>query len=118
MARLKKVECVEIVGFGKLPIKEGGFTASGKKREHKASTCNAADGGYTDTNEPAKLKLTVLSHGYIDAQTLNKLEGQVTVTLAGGHMHIMPKAWTEEPAEEKDGEFEITYVANVSQRIT
>lgn len=118
MARLKKVECVEIVGIGKVPIKEGSFRASGEKRETKMSTCNAKDAGFTGTNESAQLKMTVLSHGYIDAQTIGALDNaQVTVTLAGGHKHIMYPAWCTEPPEEKDGEFEATFEAGTSERI-
>lgn len=118
MARLKKVECVEIVGIGKVPIKEGTFKASGEKRETKMSTCNAKDSGFVGTNESAQLKMTVLSHGYLDAQTLHQQDNaQITVTLAGGHQHIMYPAWSTEPPEEKDGEFEITFESGTSTRI-
>jgi hypothetical protein len=118
MSRLKKVECVEIVGIGKVPIKDGTFRPSGEKRETKMSTCNAKDSGFVGTNESAQLKITILSHGYIDAQTLHKQDNaQITVTLAGGNQHIMYPAWSTELPEEKDGEFEITFEAGTSERI-
>ena len=118
MARLKKVECVEIIGIGKVPIKEGTFKASGEKRETKMSTCNAKDSGFVGTNEAAQLKITVLSHGYIDAQTMGKLDNaQITITLAGGHQHVMYPAWCTEPPEEKDGEFECTFESGTSERL-
>ena len=118
MSRLKKVECVEIVGLGKVPIKEGSFRPSGEKRETKMSTCNAKDSGFVGTNEAAQLKITVLSHGYLDSQTLGKLDkAQITITLAGGHVHIMFPAWCTELPEEKDGEFELTFESGTSERI-
>ena len=118
MARLNKVECIEIAGLGKIPIKEGTFRASGEKRETKMSTCNARDSGYLGTNEPAQVKFTVLSHNYVDGQGLGALtDVQVNITLAGGHVHIMNPAWCTEPPEEKDGEFELTFESGVSERI-
>ncbi len=120
MSRLKKVKCVEVVGLGKLPIKEGSgtFRPSGEKRETKMSSCNAKDSGFLATNESAQLKVTMLSHGYIDAQSVGKLESaQLTITLDGGHTHIMYPAWVTEPPEEKEGEFEVTFESGTSERI-
>ena len=119
MARLKKVECVEIVGLYKLPIKDGSFRASGEKRETKMATCNAGDSGFVGTNESAQLKVTVLSHNYIDTQVIGRLDNvQLNITLAGGIQHVMRPAWVTEPPEEKDGEFEVTFESGTSQRIT
>jgi hypothetical protein len=118
MSRLKKVECVEIIGIGKVPIKEATFRPSGKKKESKMSTCNARDSGHVDTNEPAMLKMTVLSHAYVDAQALHTLDNaQIHVTMAGGHKHLMYPAWSTTAPEEKDGEFELTFESGVSDRI-
>lgn len=117
MARLKKVTAVEIVGNGSLPMKEASFQPSSEKRDHKAGT-RAADGGFLAEQQPAKLKVTVLSHNYVDAQALGKLDDvQINITLSGGQMHIMTGAFAEEAPEEKEGEFEITFISNTSERV-
>lgn len=117
MARLKKVHTVEIVGEGLLPIKEASFQPSGEKRDHKAGV-RAADGGFLAEEQPAKLKATVLSHNYVDPQALGKLdEVQINVTMQGGQQHIMIAAFAEETPEDKDGEFEITFISNTSEKI-
>lgn len=117
MARLKKVQLVDIVGYGTLPHSEAGFKPSGDKREHKAAQ-NAANGGHIGTAEPATLKVTVLSHPHIDVQELGKMDDvQINITLTGGQQHIMSKAFCEETPEEKEGEFEITFIANISEKI-
>lgn len=118
MARLNKVKYVEIETFGRVPLEEGTFKSSGFKREHKKSVGNAADGGFSETNEPASLKITVLSHSYLDSQALGAIvDKQVTVTMANGAKHIMVRAYAEETPEEKDGTFELSLIANVSQKI-
>ena len=118
MARLSKVKTIEIVGYGSIPIKESGFQASGEKREHKSSTGKATDGGFVGELMPATLKATVLSHSHVDAQELGALtDVQINVTMQSGAVHIMPMAFAEETPEDKEGEFEITFISNTSQRI-
>ena len=60
MSAITNIRTVSCPSLGKLPLAEkpGTFTPSGKKREHKPGRL-AEDGGYTESESPAKLELNL-----------------------------------------------------------
>ena len=120
MAQLMNVRTVSVPSIGKLPLadKPGTFTPSGVKREHKAGRL-AEDGGFTASNQPAKLELNINLVPGTNIVALNGIEGEdVTVRLSDGHVHMMSQAFVTDPIANDDGTGKITIVSNSSEQIS
>lgn len=119
MSELSNVKTVSVPSIGKLPISDKGsvFTPSGAKRSYKAGR-SPEDGGFTKSNEPAKLELTLNLVKGLDVAAINAIEDEdITVRLADGQVHMMSQAFVESPLPVADGEGKITFISNLSERI-
>lgn len=115
--QFQKVCGVSVAGFGTLPLTDGDstFKPSGKKRDHVAG-CNAADGGFTESNVPAELEISMNAKKTLSMQTIGAMEDEtITVRTANGVTHVMNKAWCEEqPSLGSDGKVKAKFIANQS----
>lgn len=119
MSAITNIKTVSCPSLGKLPLAEkpGTFTPSGKKREHKPGRL-AEDGGYTESESPAKLELNLNLTPGTDVVAINALASEdVTVRLSDGSVHLMPRAFVTEAVAVSDGEARVTFVSNKSERI-
>lgn len=120
MAKLNNIRTVSVPSIGKLSLAEKGssFTPSGTKREHKAGR-TANDGGFTSTEQPAKLELSINMQSGIDLAAINAIEDEdVTIRLEDGQVHMMSRAFVADPLPVGDGEGKITIMSNTSERIS
>lgn len=115
--QFQKVCGTSIAGFGALPLTDGDstFKPSGKKRDHVAG-CNAADGGFTESNVPAELEVTMNAKKTLGLQAIGDMKDEtITVRTASGVTHVMNKAWCEEqPSLDSDGKVKAKFVSNES----
>jgi hypothetical protein len=119
MAQLNNIRTVTVPSIGKLPLAEKGstFTPSGTKREHKAGR-TASDGGFTATEQPAKLELNINMQSGIDLAAINAIEDEdITIRLSDGQVHMMSLAYAADPLPVGDGEGKITLMSNTSELI-
>lgn len=119
MAKLNNIRTVSVPSIGKLPLADKGntFTPSGVQRAHKPGRL-ASDGGYTETEMPAKLDLSLNLQGGLDHALVNAIaEEDVTVRLADGQVHMLSRAFVTEPLPVGDGEGKLVIMANTSERI-
>lgn len=119
MAQLNNIRTVSVPSIGKLPIADKGntFTPSGTQRAHKAGRL-ASDGGFTETEMPAKLDLSINLQKGIDHAAINAIKDEdVTVRLADGQVHMLSQAFVTEPLSIGDGEGKLVIMANTSERI-
>ena len=120
MAQLNNIRTVSVPSVGKLPLADKGntFTPSGAKRDHKPGRL-AVDGGFIETELPAKLELSINLQGGIDHAAFNAIKNQdVTIRLADGQVHMMSLAFVTEPLAVADGEGKITLMSNTSEQIS
>lgn len=119
MSAITNIRTVSCPSLGKLPLAEkpGTFTPSGKKREHKPGRL-AEDGGYTESESPAKLELNINLTPGTDVTAINKLDKEdMTVRLSDGTVHMMARAFVTEAVAVGDGEARVTFMANKSEVI-
>ncbi len=119
MSAITNIRTVSCPSLGKLPLAEkaGTFTPSGKKREHKPGRL-AEDGGYTESESPAKLELNLNLTPGTNVVDINRLaEEDVTVRLSDGTVHMMARAFVTEAVAISDGEAKVTFVSNKSEVI-
>lgn len=120
MTQIVNIRTVSVPSIGKLPLadKPGTFTPSGTKREHKAGRL-ASDGGYTESDVPAKLELSINLLGGVDIIAIGAIKDEdVTVKLSDGSVHLLSQAFATEPTGVSDSESKITIMANTSERIS
>ncbi len=112
------IRTVSVPSIGKLPLAEdpGTFTPSGKKRDHKAGRL-AEDGGYVESETPAKLELNLNLKGGLDILAINDIvDEDVTVRLSDGTVHMMSLAFRAgEPMGV--GNPKLTIMSNTSEQI-
>lgn len=119
MAQLNNIRTVSVPSIGKLPIADKGnsFTPSGVQRAHKPGRL-ASDGGFTETELPAKLDLSINLQKGLDHAVINAIANEdVTVRLADGQVHMLSQAFVTEPLPVSDGEGKLVIMANTSERI-
>lgn len=120
MSAINNIRTVSCPSIGKLPLAEkpGTFTPSGKKREHKPGRL-AEDGGYTESESPAKLDLNLNLTPGTDIDALNAIVNEdVTVRLNDGTVYMMARAFRSgEPVGIGDGEAKLTLMSNKSEKI-
>ncbi len=119
MAQIRNIRTVSVPSIGKLPLaaNPGTFTPSGPKREHKGGRL-AEDGGFTESEQPAKLDLNINMLAGIDSDALNKIKDEdVTIRLSDGTVHLMSQAFVVEPVSEESGESKLSIMANTSEKI-
>jgi len=115
--QLRKVRRVISSELGELPIKEGGgtFTPSAFNRETQGAEV-AENIGYTETPTAAALSLTL--QAAMDPVVFRDVSSDtLTIYLAGGGQHMMPRAWVTEAVELGDGEIQVTYNSAKSERL-
>jgi hypothetical protein len=114
---LKKVRRVISSVLGELPLKEGGgtFTPSSYKRETQGAEV-AENIGYVETPTAAVLALT-LNASLDPGDFRNIANDTLTVFLAGGGQHMMPRAWVTEAVELGAGELKVTYNSAKSEKL-
>src|SRR5574343_53623 len=120
MAQLNNIRSVSVPSIGKLPLADKGntFTPSGVQRAHKPGRL-AADGGYTETELPAKLDLAINMQAGVDLAAINAIKDEdVTIRLADGQVHMMSLAFVTEPLSVGDGEGKLVIMSNTSERIS
>jgi hypothetical protein len=114
---LKKVRRVISSVLGEIPLKEGGgtFTPGSYKRETQGAEV-AENIGYVETPTAAVLAITVQAS--MDPSEFKDINNDtLTIFLAGGGQHMMPKAWVTEAAELGAGELKITYNSAKSEKL-
>jgi hypothetical protein len=115
--KLNKVIRVISSILGELPLKEGGgtFTPSSFKRETQGAEV-AENIGYVETPTAAVLALTLQAS--MDPGDFKDIGNDtLTVFLAGGGQHMMPRAWVTEATELGAGELKVTYNSAKSERL-
>jgi hypothetical protein len=114
---LKKVRRVISSNLGELPLKEGGgtFKPSAFKRETQGAEV-AENIGFVETPTAAELSLTLQAS--LDPSDFRNINNDtLTVFLAGGGQHMMPKAWVTEAVELGAGELKVTYNSAKSEKL-
>lgn len=120
MAQLNNIRTVSVPSIGKLPLADKGntFTPSGVQRAHRPGRL-AADGGFTETEQPAKLDLNINMQGGVDLAAINAIKNEdVTIRLSDGQVHMMSLAFVTDPLAVGDGEGKIVIMSNTSERIS
>jgi hypothetical protein len=114
---LKKVRRVISSILGELPLKEGGgtFTPGSFKRETQGAEV-AENIGFVETPTAAVLACT-LQASMDPGDFKNISDDTLTVFLAGGGQHMMPRAWVTEAVELGAGELKITYNSAKSEKL-
>jgi hypothetical protein len=116
--QLKKIHRVVSSMLGELPLKEGGgsFTPGSFKRETQGAEV-AENIGYTET--PTAAVLTVTLNAALDPSEFKNISNDtLTIYLAGGGQHMMPRAWVTEAVELGAGELKVTYNSAKSEKLT
>lgn len=116
--QLLKVQRIVSGQLGELPLKEGGgtFKPSSFKRETQVGEVHE-NTGYTESPTAAELSLTL--NATIDPQAFSNIsDDSLTIFLAGGSQHMMPRAWVTEAVELSKGELKVTYNSAKSQKLT
>lgn len=117
---INNIRTVSVPSIGKLPLAEkpGTFTPSGTKRDHKPGRL-AEDGGFTESETPAKLELNLNLTPGTDIDALNAIMNEdVTVRLNDGTVYMMARAFRNgEPVGISDGDTKLMLVANKSEKI-
>lgn len=119
MTQITNIETVNVGSVGKLALAEkpGTFTPSGVKREHKAGR-KAVDGGFSESETPAKLELNLNLIAGVNVTALNKIKNEdVTVRLSDGSVHLMPRAFAVEVPGIADGDSKLTLMSNTSEEV-
>jgi hypothetical protein len=115
---LKKVRRVISSILGELPLKDGGgttFKPGSFKRETQGAEV-AENIGYVETPTAAELSLTL--NASLDPSVFKDVSNDtLTVYLAGGGQHMMPRAWVTEAAELGAGELKVTYNSAKSEKL-
>jgi hypothetical protein len=114
---LKKVRRVISAILGELPVKGGGgsFTPGSFKRETQEAEV-AENTGYVETPTAAVLTLTL--NAALDPSDFRTVSNDtLTVYLAGGGQHMMPRAWVTEAVSLEGGELKITYNSAKSEKL-
>lgn len=120
MAQLNNIRTVSVPSIGKLPLADKGntFTPSGVQRAHRPGRL-ASDGGFTETEMPAKLDLNINMQSGIDLAAINAIKNEdVTIRLSDGQVHMMSLAFVTDPLAVGDGEGKIVIMSNTSERIS
>ena len=115
--QLRKVYRVISSTLGELPLKEGGgtFKPAAFKRETQGAEV-AENIGYVETPTAAELTLTLQAS--IDPSDFKNINNDtLTVYLAGGGQHMMPRAWITEAVELGAGELKVTYNSAKSEKL-
>jgi hypothetical protein len=115
--KLTKVFRVISSNLGELPLKEGGatFKPSSFKRETQGAEV-AENIGYVETPTAAELSLTL--QATMDPSAFRHISNDtLTVFLAGGGQHMMPRAWITEAVELGAGELKVTYNSAKSEKL-
>ena len=115
--KLNKVYRVISSELGELPLKEGGgtFKPSSFKRETQGAEV-AENIGFTETPSAAELSLTLQAS--MDPGDFKDIHNDtLTVYLAAGGEHMMPKAWVTEAVELGAGELKVTYNSAKSEKL-
>ena len=115
---LLKVQRVISATLGELPIQEGGgtFKPSGHKRETKGAEV-AENIDFVESPTAAELKLKLNASSSVDIQSVDVSDDTLTIFLCGGGKHVMPNAWSTEPVELGNGEYEVTFNSRKSQKL-
>jgi hypothetical protein len=119
MANLTNIRTVSVPSIGKLPLSEnpGTFTPSGTSRKHKPGRL-ASDGGFTESEQPAKLDLSLNLVPGTDVDAIGSIKDEdVTVRMSDGTVYLMPQAYATEPVAIGDGEAKVTIMSNTSEKI-
>jgi hypothetical protein len=115
---LKKVKRVISSISGELPLKDGGsntFKPGGFKRETQGAEV-AENIGYVETPTAAELSVTL--NATMDPSAFRNVSNDtLTVYLAGGGQHMMPRAWVTEAAELGNGEIKLVYNSGKSEKL-
>jgi len=118
--QLINIRTVSVPSIGKLPLaaNPGTFTPSGAKRDHKGGRL-ASDGGFTESETPAKAELNINMKSGIDIQKLNAIKDEdITIRLSDGSVHMMSQAFRSgEPVGFSEGEGKLVLMSNVSEKI-
>lgn len=120
MPKIENIRTVSVPSIGKLPLAEnpGSFTPSATKREHKPGRL-AADGGFVESETPARLEASVNLLTGLPVDKLNAVENaDITVRLASGAVYLMSQAFVSEPIGFGDDQAKITIISNTSERIS
>jgi len=115
---LKKIRRVISSVLGELPLKEGGgtFKPASFKRETQGAEV-AENIGFTETPTAAELSLTLQAS--MDPSDFRNISNDtLTIFLAAGGQHMMPKAWVTEAVELGAGELKVTYNSAKSEKLT
>ena len=115
--KLNKVTRVVSSTLGELPIKEGGgtFKPGAFKRETQGAEV-AENIGYVETPTAAELTLTLNAN--MDPEQFRNIDNDtLTIVLAGGSQHMMPRAWITEAVQLGNGELSVTYNSAKSERL-
>lgn len=118
MSSLAKVKRVISAALGELPLKEGGstFKAGGYKRETQNGEV-PENTGFVETPTQAVLKCKL--NASMDTSVFSDItDDTLTIFLADGHSHVMPGAWVTETPELGNGEYDVTFEAPKSQKLT
>jgi len=114
---LIKVRRVISSQLGELPLKEGGgtFKPSSFKRETQGAEV-AENIGFVETPTAAELSLTL--QAVQDPSVFKNIsDDTITISLAGGGMHMMSRAWVTEAVELGAGELRVTYNSAKSEKL-
>ena len=115
--QLKKVRRVISSQLGELPLKEGAatFKPSSFKRETQGAEV-AENIGFLETPSAAELSLTL--QATMDPGDFRSISNDtLTIFLAGGGQHMMPRAWITEAVELGAGELKVTYNSAKSEKL-
>lgn len=116
--QLLKVKRVVSSALGELPLKEGGgtFKPSAYKRETMSGEV-AENTGFVETPTPAELTLTL--NASLDPQDFRHISSDtLSIQLAGGSQHVMPRAWVTDAVELGAGDLKVTYNSALSQKLS
>ena len=115
--KLNKVFRVISSILGELPIKEGGgtFKPASFKRETQGAEV-AENIGFVETPTAAELSLTLQAS--MDPSDFRNISNDtLTIFLAGGGQHMMPRAWVTEAVDLSAGELKVTYNSAKSEKL-
>jgi hypothetical protein len=115
--KLKKVFRVISSALGELPLKEGGATFKPHSFKRETQGAEVAENiGFVETPTAAELTLT-LQASMDPGDFKNISDDTLTIYLAGGGQHMMPRAWVTEAVELGAGELKVTYNSAKSEKL-